>query len=285
MQIYFSELCLLGGDIEKNVDRLVAAGAANVELMLDGAGWNDFHLRKEEIARALRGKKIGYSVHVPVWGSNLSYENSQYRAAVLESYRQSIDFAALLGARHVVLHPGSCPSPQFSREVARERSREAMLSLLEHDERYGLLLLVENVGTSETSLFTEAQFADFLEGMPDRIGYLVDIGHAQLCGWDIPALLPALGDRLHALHVHDNDGKRDLHAPIGSGLVDWDRVLGAAAATGRDLGMVIEYDMGTELAALAEGAAFLEAAAARKAPRAQVPEGQGLRGGPTRLLR
>lgn len=267
MRIFYSELCLIGGGIEDNVDRLIAKGAENIELMLDGAGWNEFHLRKEEIARSLRTKKVRYSVHVPVWGSNLTYENAQYRETVLESYRQSIAFAALVEAGHVVLHPGACPDLHFSKEVARPRSAAAMRELAAFDRPHGIPLLVENVGTPATSIFDEAQFAAFLDGMPDVLGYLVDVGHAHVSGWDLERLFPALGPRFRALHLHDNDGSRDAHAPLGAGDVDWDRVLGAAAATGRDLALVLEYNIGTDLGLLPEGKARVEAAWARASAR------------------
>ncbi|HRY54466.1 MAG TPA: sugar phosphate isomerase/epimerase [Spirochaetia bacterium] len=264
MRVFYSELCLIGGQVEENVDRLIAQGAENIELMLDGAGWDDFPRRAQSLAAALRAKKTAYSVHVPVWGSNLTYECARYREAVLASYRESLDFAALVGARHVVLHTGSCPDSHFSKEVARSRSRQAMFNLLEYNERYGLLLLVENVGTPATSLFTQEQFASFLEGMPDAIGYIVDVGHAHISGWDLEALFAALGGRLHALHLHDNDGTKDAHAPIGTGSVDWDRLLAAAAASasasGNDLGLVLEYNIGTDLSTLAAGKAALERA-------------------------
>jgi sugar phosphate isomerase/epimerase len=91
------------------------------------------------------------------------------------------------------------------------------------------------------------------------------LGHAHINGWRIESLLPALGKRLHALHIHDNDGTGDAHAPIGAGGIDWEKTLSAAAATGRDLNLVLEYNIGIDPALLAEGKAFLEKAMARLA--------------------
>ena len=266
MNIFYSELCLIGGEVEENVDQLMANGAENVELMLDGAGWNDFHLRMEEIAAMLKTKKIGYSVHVPVWEANLTSENAHLRNAVLETYRQSIAFAALLDARHVVLHTGWCSDPHFSRETARERARESLLSLIEFNKKYGRLLLVENIGTTTTSIFSEKQFIDFLRDFPDGIGYIVDIGHAHRNGWNLGTLLPALGEKLHAIHLHDNDQSSDAHAPLGEGSVDWERLFKTISDTGRNLSLILEYNIGTEPGKLADGKALLESAFAAVSP-------------------
>lgn len=258
MRIFYSELCLIGSSVESNVDRLAACGAENIELMLDGEGWNDFHLRMDGLADILKAKKVGYSVHVPVWDANLTSENAHLRNAVLESYKASIVFASKIDARHVVLHTGWCSDPSFSKDVGRARAHEALETLVAFNKSYGQLLLVENIGSNAASLFTEGQFIDFLQGFPKEVGYVVDIGHAHINGWRIESLLHALGDRLHALHIHDNDGLKDMHVPINEGNIQWDSVLKAAMTTDRDLGLILEYNIGTSLPKLTQGKVFLE---------------------------
>jgi sugar phosphate isomerase/epimerase len=258
MEIFYSELCLIGGAVEDNVDRLIAGGAENIELMLDGAGWDDFPRRMDGLVPALRAKKANYSVHVPVWDVNLTCSNAHLRAAVLETYRQSIVLAARLDARHIVLHTGWCSDPHFSKDQARGWAREAMLALHEFNAAYGQNLLVENVGTNVTSLFTEDQFLHFLDGFPEDFGYLVDAGHAYINGWNLDTLFARLGKRIRAIHIHDNDGLKDRHAPIGEGNMDWKSILAAASATGLNLNLVLEYTIGTELSRLTAGKAFVE---------------------------
>jgi len=259
MEIFYSELCLIGGDVEDNVDRLIEHGAENVELMLDGAGWDGFPRRLDALVPALMAKKVGYSVHVPVWDVNLTCGNAHLRAAVLEAYKQSIVLASRLDAKHVVLHTGWCSDPHFSKAEGRARAREAMLALHDFNAEYGQSLLVENVGTNVTSLFTEDQFVHFLDEFPADFGYLVDAGHAYINGWNLGTLFGRLGGRLRAIHIHDNDGLKDCHAPIGQGRMDWDTIIETALATGTSLNLVLEYNIGTELKWLKEGKAFLEA--------------------------
>jgi len=260
MRIFYSELCLIGGGAASNVDKLIEHGAENIELMLDGEGWNDFHLRMGELASVLRTKKVGYSVHVPVWDANLTSESAHLRKAVLESYEATIAFASLIGAGHVVLHTGWCADPHFSKEIGRARAAASLGALVDFNKAYGQLLLVENIGSAATSLFTERQFIDFLDGCPGEVGCIVDVGHAHINGWRMDSLFSELGGRLRALHIHDNDGLNDKHAPIGEGNIDWSEVLAAAKRTGADLGLILEYNIGTELEKLAEGKAFLESA-------------------------
>jgi sugar phosphate isomerase/epimerase len=259
MVLSISELCLIGGEVEDNVDRLMEQGADNIELMLDGRGWDGFPRRMEALASMLKAKGVGYSVHVPVWDVNLTSENSHIRNAVLESYKDSILFAAMLEASHVVIHPGYRSDPHFSAATARSRARESLGELLDFNRQYGRLLLVENIGSPSASIFTQDEYATFLDDFPSELGYIVDIGHAFLNGWDIPALLDGIKERLFALHLHDNDGKRDAHLALGEGSIDWPRIFGAVKSTGRELELILEYNLGTDLSKLAKGKARLEA--------------------------
>ncbi len=272
MRIYYSELCLIGGNVDRNVDRLMANGADGVELMLDGAGWDAFHRRMPELAAALAARGAAYSVHVPVWDANLTSECAHVREAVEESYRGTIEFAAMIGARHVVLHPGYCSDPHFSRETARLRARDAVARLADYNSGYGQLLLVENIGAPATAVLSEREYIHFLDGFPESVGYIVDVGHAFISGWNVESLLPALKERLFALHLHDNDGSVDSHAPLGDGSIDWNSVIAAAVATGRDLGLVLEFNIGTGLDRLAEGKALVESALLRGADAGSVHE-------------
>lgn len=258
MRIYFSELCLLGNNVFSNVDQMIDAGADGIELMMDGPGWDRFDVRMEEFARGLLSKKAAYSVHTPVWDINLTSENYFVRRAALTSLQYSIELSAKLRAEHVVVHPGFCMSSCFDRETAKERAREALWELLDFNKDYGMKLLIENVGDKNTSLFTQEEYAAFLDEFPPEAGYLVDVGHACLNGWDIPALLSTVKDRLLAVHLHDNDGISDQHLPMHEGAIDWPPIFSILQSARPDLHLVLEYRNGTSLHRLAHDAAKLD---------------------------
>ncbi len=53
------------------------------------------------------------------------------------------------------------------------------------------------------------------------VGFLLDVGHANLAGGvrELHATMSSRG-KLFAMHLHDNDGRWDQHAPLGRGTVD-----------------------------------------------------------------
>lgn len=68
-----------------------------------------------------------------------------------------------------------------------------------------------------------AQLIDALNQKAGRevFGFCLDIGHLQLLNKNFRTYIPVLGKRIKALHLHDNDGRNDLHlAPI-TGTVNW----------------------------------------------------------------
>ena len=263
MKIFYSELCLLGKNPIENVDRMVSAGAENVEVMLDGPGWDRFDIRMDPLAGELKKRDVAYSVHTPVWDANLTSENFFIREGVYRSLCQSIVFASKINAAHVVIHPGFCQYGAFSKDTAKKRSAEYLSRLVEFNRNYGARLLIENVGDPAHAVFTYEEYVHFLDPFPKEVGYLVDLGHAHFNRWNLADLLGAVGDRLYAVHIHDNDGRHDQHRPIGEGTIDWDSVFSKIRKIGRNsLNLVLEYNTGIPVEKLAEGRDILKNCAA-----------------------
>jgi sugar phosphate isomerase/epimerase len=53
------------------------------------------------------------------------------------------------------------------------------------------------------------------------------VGHLQLLHKDFRTFIPALGDRLVCLHLHDNDAVHDQHVAPLSGTIRWKQVCDA----------------------------------------------------------
>ena len=67
------------------------------------------------------------------------------------------------------------------------------------------------------------EYACALDGIDETVGYLIDVGHANINGWDVPTLIRRVAPRLYGLHIHDNNGNSDQHLPIGDGTMEWNQ--------------------------------------------------------------
>ena len=260
MQIYYSTLCVLGLRLSEQLDEMIAEGSDAIELILDGGEWNEFRSRRKELADLLAGKHAVYSVHPPVWDMNLTSENAEAREAALQACRESISFAAQINASHVVIHPGFCYASIFDKQVARERAAQGVETLCQFNAPYGVQLLIENVGTPATSIFTGEEYISFVEGFGGKVGSLMDIGHAHLCGWDIIGVISRLKPFLYAVHLHDNGGSLDSHLPIGKGSIPWDPIFRVLRGCRPELRLILEYDIGTPAEELKAGNEILRQA-------------------------
>ncbi|CAM5593366.1 Xylose isomerase OS=Lysinibacillus sphaericus OX=1421 GN=LS41612_14055 PE=4 SV=1 [Lysinibacillus sphaericus] len=188
-QICFSDLPLLTHDIIGNVEKLIAAGAEVVELMMDGDKWGDMEGLFPTLAKELKALPVRYSIHPPAWDINITSENKAIREASFHEYRKAIEFASMINAQHVVIHPGFCFCSQFNKELGKKRAKQYIHELCAIAKPLNVSLAIENVGYNGTSLFTKDEFEHFLDDVDEIAGYLIDVGHANLNGWDITSTI------------------------------------------------------------------------------------------------
>lgn len=167
------------------------------------------------------------SMHVPFRDCNVAAFDPRTRRSALEAIRETITDAAAADARAVVVHGGSVSAryPERIRERARSGAIDSLESLAAHAERVGVPLALENQPrTDRDRRFTTtpddlAAMLDAVDaGAPDhareRLDVTLDVGHATVSGQDWQAYVDRFGDRIRAIHLHDNDGTTDAHEPF-----------------------------------------------------------------------
>ncbi len=189
------------------------------------------------------------------WGDWLSSTNKTDRQFAVDTVKRTIDAAAELGARGIVVHLGTTSvwskqrqivdlinrdgrnSPahmQLVEQAVREREANkgphleagilSIRALGEHAVGTGVKLGVEaRDGYQEIpSLDEMGAVLDACEGLP--VGYWHDAGHGaklEYCGFvEHEEYLRRYGDRLVGMHVHDTQAARDHRAP-GQGSTDF----------------------------------------------------------------
>ncbi|WP_245954665.1 sugar phosphate isomerase/epimerase family protein [Paenibacillus flagellatus] len=231
--------------------------SGGLELSMDGPNWTE-PVHWDDEFRRFRGHPGPISVHSPIWELNLASARfpmlAEYSYAV---YKECLAWSAHIGAEQVVLHPSLYSTPLFLRKSSQARSIENLKRLGDDAKRLGIELAVENVGFREGALFDQDEFVRLFEDIP-TITALVDVGHAHINGWNTPELLRTLGDRLGAVHLHDNDGVDDLHQPIGEGTIAWEPIWEVLRSLRHPFRSIIEYQFDTPVDTVLEHAAMVE---------------------------
>lgn len=135
---------------------------------------------------------------------------------------RSIEAAAVLGARYLVVHPifkdknGKTIDSklQFIRVNA-----EAIKKWLPLAQECGVTLLSENILWGASS--DPRIIAELVKNVgSDWFGWCFDVGHAWCCGY-APDVLKQCAVAPMSLHIQDNDGSGDQHLNPGDGTIDW----------------------------------------------------------------
>ena len=148
---------------------------------------------------------------------------------------RSIECTAEAGGKICVIHPDNNRSP--------EENAQMYFELLPFAKQHGVRLATENMWNwahgaphaSPAACSDPVSFNAHLDAVNDEyLTACLDIGHAEMAGLNTSAaeMIHALGGRLGALHIHDNDKLHDSHqipfsmnidfAPIVKALKDID---------------------------------------------------------------
>ena len=171
--------------------------------------------------------------HRPMYPWLTPNDHASYNALTLRNVLRSIEVSAVLGAKVCVVHPAN--------DGSAEQNAEFYKTLEPAARRCGVKIALENMWNIENGKICAAacshpsDFKKHLDLLPaDVFVACLDIGHAEMAGLDTSAveMIYALKDRLHALHIHDNDQVNDSHQLPFTMKIPFEQVLAALKDVG-----------------------------------------------------
>jgi sugar phosphate isomerase/epimerase len=171
-----------------------------------------------------------HSLHSPMYSDDMwgrsgpnSYINitepvKSKRLLMLDEIKRAIEIAETIPFGYLIQHLG------VSFEEFDERKAESAFTALEEINLFarerGVEVLLENI---PNQLSSAERLVNFLEQTHLKLGFCLDVGHANLHE-GVSAAFTIMKSRIRSTHLHDNDGKEDSHLwPFFSaaGTVDW----------------------------------------------------------------
>lgn len=193
----------------------------NDKLYSCSAGEFEAYLRRERDNARSAGIEIS-QVHAPWPTDDTSPEK---REAKLEAMKKAIYGTYLLGCSDIVIHPvmpfgwGDEPDPAESRKL----NIGLFTALLPTAKEYGVYLNIENMPMTKLSLSRVGDICGLIDELDSPfVGMCLDTGHCSVFGDDPGEMVRLAGPRLRTLHVHDNNGKSDLHWLPYTGVIKWE---------------------------------------------------------------
>lgn len=159
--------------------------------------------------------------------------------------KRAIECTAEAGGKICIIHPDN-------NKVAEENAK-MYLELLSFSKSYGVKIATENMWnwdqkkneSSFAACATPESFCAHLNAVNDTdFIACLDIGHAEMRGSGTSAveMIEALGKKLQALHIHDNDKWYDLHQIPFSMKIDFSEIVNALNKSGYDGYFTLEAD-------------------------------------------
>lgn len=186
-------------------------------------------------------KNRTFSIHAPCVAVNLADPSD--KEAYLSIFEKTFAYAKKCRAAFVVIHTNEAIPGNL--EGTKKQVRAKLKQLCKLAKEYGVQIAIENVGLGpkNNDLFSLPDYLQLFEEFPDAKA-LLDTGHAHVNGWDPAQVAEALGSRLIACHVHDNDGSSDQHLPVGQGTIEWKPFFAALKKLPSPPVLVLEYAQG-----------------------------------------
>lgn len=183
---------------------------------------------RDYLAYARRLKQIGQDNGIVCNQSHAPFPTAH--PAISAYLERAIEATAEAGGTICVIHPDNNKSSEENAEMYHR--------LLPFAKACGVKIATENMWNwnHETNMAAPAacsdpqSFAAHLNAVSDpRFVACLDIGHAEMKGLNTSAeeMILTLGDKLAALHLHDNDRRHDSHALPLTMDIDFYKVMAA----------------------------------------------------------
>jgi len=168
------------------------------------------------------------AIHMPMNGVDISHPEEYDRVRSIREIEKTIMVTLRLGAKLIVIHPGgSCSSPD-DREKRMHHCVNSLTEIEEFCQSWNIKLAIENTPPGRLGDRWE-EIQQIIERIPsEHLGICFDSGHYLLnqkhdergelnldrepINWQ---------KYLLHIHIHDNDGKEDLHLLPGGGCFPW----------------------------------------------------------------
>ncbi|MBQ9756553.1 MAG: sugar phosphate isomerase/epimerase [Clostridia bacterium] len=156
--------------------------------------------------------------HFPVYFEDNPTVND-YCIKVLE---KMLGASAYLNCKQFVVHPHQDAWQPHQNQKWVKQNIEMYSKLIKKAKECGVTVCLENLQCEENDqivggICSSADETIYLIDTLNQIagekvfGFCLDVGHANACGVNIYDFIKKVGDRITALHIHDNDGKSDAH--------------------------------------------------------------------------
>ncbi len=197
---------------------------------------------KQEIAflkRLQKEKNTQYTVHAQYLSGSINDFNTKIREESIKQILKSIDYASLLKASIVTIHPALEPYG-LKLEKRKKLEIDAYKKIVSYATKKKIKIGLENEAQTCFWFPDRACKFDLLGETISKVnnkyfGLTLDIGHANVSNEDYLKVIDKYSKFIYHIHAHDNLGlapknlgkfnRPDPHLTLGQGNIRWRQIL------------------------------------------------------------
>ncbi len=197
---------------------------------------------KAAISRALKDSGLGLVCHLPTFVTTADLTASLRQASFTEMLR-SLDVAAEMGVKKVVLHPSMVIGMgSFILETVKGHFFDFLSEMVTVSQHLKISICLENMFSRNLLGVEPEDFEEIFRLFPS-VKLTLDTGHANIHDHQksrLQKFVQLHGARIGHLHFSDNHGRRDDHLAIGEGSVNFDELVRSLQGVGYDDTLTLE---------------------------------------------
>jgi len=241
-------LCLSGYENENDI--LPKLEELNVGIELQSYGlkgvtspllWEEKMKQHKKIIKNFSGR---IAIHGPFVGIQYTHRDYLFKKAVKNRMQLTYEMAKELKPEILVFHSGIIgnikrwkledfwlgETTKFWKEEIKKYKKE------------GIKIVIENLVEESPDILIE--LCDAVNS--NSFSLCMDIGHMNVFSELSPSdWVKKMDKRLQYVHLHDNNGEKDEHLPVGKGNIDFESFFNSIKNTGNDIIIALELDNST----------------------------------------
>jgi len=173
----------------------------------------------QKLKKLLQKYKLGAVGHT-AWYLPIGSPVKSFRENSVSEAKRYFEVFSKLNVKYVTIH-ANWPPGMFSTKEGIKFQVETLRKLVNEAKKYNLHLVYEPIDTWQDDI---KSVSEILKKVPNL--YLhIDIGHVNLFGRKPEQFIKKFHKKLKHIHLHDNNGEKDLHIPMGTGNINWENLI------------------------------------------------------------
>lgn len=220
MSIYFSSTLMWNKSLDEIMKKAYLEGFQGIELWMQQVEYKKYSVN--ECKQALKKNPIDITIHAYSWDLNLSSLNEGIRKASINEILKSIDYAHLIKAKDVTIHPGRKTIFGFE-DNNKELLYKSLKEISDYAKEKNIIISLEIMEkVSKEFITSDIELKECIKNLYEDFQYTLDVAHCTN-EEEVFNYLNSV-DRISKIHISNKIGNK-LHTPLSIGDYDFQELL------------------------------------------------------------